>query len=107
MRWPGRGGRSLDRPQPRTPHRTESRMRALTWQGNLDVRVTDVADPRIQDPNDAIIAVTSTAICGSDLHLYGVLGPYLSPGDVLGHEAMGVVQEVGADITNLVPGDRV
>ena len=49
-------------------------MRALTWQGNLDVRVTDVPDPRIQEPNDAIIAVTSTAICGSDLHLYGVLG---------------------------------
>jgi len=52
-------------------------MRALTWQGNLDVRVTDVPDPRIQEPNDAIIAVTSTAICGSDLHLYGVLAPYL------------------------------
>ncbi len=82
-------------------------MRALTWQGNLDVRVTDVPDPQIQEPNDAIIAVTSTAICGSDLHLYGVLGPYLSPGDVLGHEAMGVVTEVGADVTNLVPGDRV
>src|SRR5256884_7502197 len=82
-------------------------MRALTWQGNLDVRVTDVPDPRIQEPDDAIIAVTSTAICGSDLHLYGVLGPYLSPGDVLGHEAMGVVTEVGADVTNLVPGDRV
>ena len=73
-------------------------MRALTWQGNVDVRVTDVPDPRIQEPNDAIIAVTSTAICGSDLHLYGVLGPYLSPGDVLGHEAMGVVTEVGADM---------
>jgi threonine dehydrogenase-like Zn-dependent dehydrogenase len=82
-------------------------MRALTWQGDLDVRVTDVPDPQIQEPNDAIIAVTSTAICGSDLHLYGVLGPYLSPGDVLGHEAMGVVTEVGADVTNLVPGDRV
>ena len=65
------------------------------------------ADPRIQEPNDAIIAVTSTAICGSDLHLYGVLGPYLSPGDVLGHEAMGVVTEVGADITSLAVGDRV
>lgn len=59
-------------------------MRALTWQGNLDVRVTDVPDPRIQEPNDAIIAVTSTAICGSDLHLYGVLGPYLSPGTCSG-----------------------
>jgi threonine dehydrogenase-like Zn-dependent dehydrogenase len=82
-------------------------MRALTWQGNLDVQVTDVPDPRIQESNDAIIQVTSTAICGSDLHLYGVLGPYLSPGDVLGHEAMGVVQEVGDQITNLVPGDRV
>ena len=64
-------------------------MRALTWQGNLDVRVTDVPDPRIIEPTDAVIQVTSTAICGSDLHLYGVLGPYLSPGDVLGHEAMG------------------
>jgi threonine dehydrogenase-like Zn-dependent dehydrogenase len=82
-------------------------MKALTWQGNLDVRVTDAPDPRIQEPNDAIIAVTSTAICGSDLHLYGVLGPYLSPGDVLGHEAMGIVTEVGPDITNLAPGDRV
>ncbi len=82
-------------------------MRALTWQGNLDVRVTDVPDPRIQEPTDAVIAVTSTAICGSDLHLYGVLGPYLSPGDVLGHEAMGVVTEVGADVTSLAPGDRV
>jgi len=82
-------------------------MRALTWQGNLDVQVTDVPDPRIQEPTDAVIAVTSTAICGSDLHLYGVLGPYLSPGDVLGHEAMGVVTEVGADVTNLTAGDRV
>lgn len=82
-------------------------MKALTWQGNLDVRVTQEPDPRIQEPNDAIIAVTSTAICGSDLHLYGVLGPYLSPGDILGHEAMGVVTEVGADITSLAPGDRV
>ena len=82
-------------------------MRALTWQGNLDVQVTDVPDPRIQEPNDAIIQVTSTAICGSDLHLYGVLGPYLSPGDVLGHEAMGMVTEVGAEVTSLAPGDRV
>src|SRR5579859_7567227 len=82
-------------------------MRALTWQGNLDVRVTDVADPRIVAPNDVIIEVTSTAICGSDLHLYGVLGPYLTPGDILGHEAMGVVTEVGPDVTNLTPGDRV
>ena len=57
-------------------------MRALTWQGNEKVEVTEVADPVIQEPTDAIIKVTSTAICGSDLHLYGVLGPYLSAGDV-------------------------
>ena len=77
-------------------------MRALTWQGNLDVQVTEVPDPRIQD-----LMTRSTAICGSDWPGYGVLGPYLSPGDVLGHEAMGVVTEVGADVTNLVPGDLV
>jgi threonine dehydrogenase-like Zn-dependent dehydrogenase len=82
-------------------------MRALTWQGNEHVEVTDVPDPRIQEPNDAIIRVTSTAICGSDLHLYGVLGPFLKPGDVLGHEAMGIVEETGAEITGLKPGDRV
>ncbi|SHF70997.1 Threonine dehydrogenase [Jatrophihabitans endophyticus] len=82
-------------------------MRALTWQGNQNVSVTDVPDPRIEEPTDAIVKVTSTAICGSDLHLYGVLGPYLKPGDVLGHEAMGVVEEVGADVSHIVPGDRV
>jgi threonine dehydrogenase-like Zn-dependent dehydrogenase len=79
----------------------------LTWQGNEDVQVTDVADPQIQAPNDVIIRVTSTAICGSDLHLYGVLGPFLKPGDVLGHEAMGIVEEVGTEISNLQVGDRV
>jgi threonine dehydrogenase-like Zn-dependent dehydrogenase len=82
-------------------------MKALTWQGNEHVEVTDVPDPQLQEPTDAIIMVTSTAICGSDLHLYGVLGPYLKPGDVLGHEAMGIVEEVGADVTHLQPGDRV
>jgi threonine dehydrogenase-like Zn-dependent dehydrogenase len=82
-------------------------MKALTWQGNENVQVVDVPDPTIQEPTDAVIRVTSTAICGSDLHLYGVLGPYLSAGDVLGHEAMGVVEEVGSAITNLKPGDRV
>src|SRR3978361_2008648 len=82
-------------------------MKALTWQGNQNVEITDVPDPQIQEPTDAIIRVTSTAICGSDLHLYGVLGPYLKPGDVLGHEAMGVVQEVGAEVTHIAPGDRV
>jgi threonine dehydrogenase-like Zn-dependent dehydrogenase len=82
-------------------------MRALTWQGNEDVRVEEVSDPRIEEPTDAVIKVTSTAICGSDLHLYGVLGPYLSPGDVLGHEAMGIVEEVGSGVGQLQPGDRV
>ena len=82
-------------------------MKALTWQGNEDVRVVDAPDPVIQQPNDAIIRVTSTAICGSDLHLYGVLGPYLKPGDILGHEAMGIVEEVGPAVPNLSVGDRV
>ncbi len=82
-------------------------MKALTWQGNQHVEVIDVADPRIEEPTDVVIKVTSTAICGSDLHLYGVLGPYLKPGDILGHEAMGVVQEIGSAITNLAVGDRV
>lgn len=82
-------------------------MKALTWQGNANVEVIDVPDPRIEQPTDAIIKVTSTAICGSDLHLYGVLGPYLKPGDVLGHEAMGVVEEVGSEVGNLQAGDRV
>ena len=82
-------------------------MRALTWQGKRDVRVTDVPDPRIEHPTDAVIKVTSTAICGSDLHLYEVLGPFLSPGDVLGHETMGVVEEVGSEVSHIAPGDRV
>jgi threonine dehydrogenase-like Zn-dependent dehydrogenase len=82
-------------------------VRALTWQGNQHVEVTDVPDPRIEEPNDVVIRVTSTAICGSDLHLYGVLGPYLKPGDVLGHEAMGIVVDAGPEATGLRPGDRV
>ncbi|MGW9197285.1 zinc-dependent alcohol dehydrogenase [Micromonospora chersina] len=82
-------------------------MKALTWHGKRDVRVEDVPDPRIEEPTDAVIRITSTAICGSDLHLYEVLGPYLKPGDVLGHEPMGVVEEVGRGVTRLKPGDRV
>ncbi|WP_433392458.1 zinc-dependent alcohol dehydrogenase [Micromonospora sp. KLBMP9576] len=82
-------------------------MKALTWQGKRDVRVEEVPDPRIEEPTDAIVRITSTAICGSDLHLYEVLGPYLKPGDVLGHEPMGIVEEVGAGVTRLRPGDRV
>lgn len=82
-------------------------MRALTWQGLEKVAVQDVPDPVIQQQTDAIVRVTSTAICGSDLHLYGVLAPYLHPGDVLGHEFMGVVEQVGAAVENLAVGDRV
>ena len=82
-------------------------MRALTWQGKRNVTVEDVADPVIQEPTDAIVRVTSTAICGSDLHLYEVLGAYLNPGDVLGHETMGVVEEVGSGVTHIKAGDRV
>ncbi|WP_026553267.1 zinc-dependent alcohol dehydrogenase [Arthrobacter sp. H20] len=82
-------------------------MRALTWQGKRSVSVEEVPDPIIQEPTDTIIKITSTAICGSDLHLYEVLGPYMSKGDVLGHEPMGIVQEVGSAVTNLAAGDRV
>ena len=82
-------------------------MRALTWQGLGKVAVLDVPEPTIQQPTDAIVRVTSTAICGSDLHLYGVLAPYLHAGDALGHEFMGVVEEVGLGVTNLAVGDRV
>lgn len=82
-------------------------MRAVTWQGKRDVRVEQVPDPRIEEPTDAIIEVTSTNICGSDLHLYEVLGAFMSPGDILGHEPMGIVREVGSGVTNLAVGDRV
>ena len=82
-------------------------MRALTWHGKRDVRVEEVPDPRIEQPTDAVVRITSTAICGSDLHLYEVLGPYLHPGDILGHEPMGIVEEVGSEVTHLKPGDRV
>lgn len=82
-------------------------MKALTWQGKRSVSVEEVPDPVIQEPTDAIIRITSTAICGSDLHLYEVLGPYMHKGDVIGHEPMGIVEEVGAGVTNLAKGDRV
>jgi threonine dehydrogenase-like Zn-dependent dehydrogenase len=82
-------------------------MRALTWQGRRDVRVETVPDPTIEKPTDAIIRVTSSGLCGSDLHLYEVLGPFLEAGDVLGHEPMGIVEEVGPEVGNLQPGDRV
>ncbi|MFD8789832.1 alcohol dehydrogenase catalytic domain-containing protein [Streptomyces vinaceus] len=82
-------------------------MKAVTWQGRRDVRVETVPDPGITDPTDAIIKVTTTGLCGSDLHLYEVLGPFLDAGDILGHEPMGVVAEVGPDVKHLTAGDRV
>src|SRR5882757_2695519 len=82
-------------------------MKALTFHGNEDVRVDEVPDPSIQQPNDAIIRVTSTAICGSDLHLYGVLGMFIDEGDILGHEPMGIVEEVGPEVDHIKAGDRV
>jgi threonine dehydrogenase-like Zn-dependent dehydrogenase len=85
----------------------EDFMRAVTWQGKRDVRVDTVPDPTIQEPTDAIIQLTTTNICGSDLHLYEVLGPFMKPGDILGHEPMGRVVEVGAEVKNLAVGDRV
>ncbi len=82
-------------------------MQALTWHGKNDVRVERVEDPSIVNPRDAIIKVTSTAICGSDLHLYHALIPTLMPGDILGHEFMGEVVEVGRENKRLKKGDRV
>ena len=82
-------------------------MRAVTWQGKRNVSVETVPDPKIIEPTDAIIKVTSTNICGSDLHLYEVLGPFMNAGDILGHEPMGIVEEVGSDTSDLRVGDRV
>lgn len=82
-------------------------MRAVTWQGKRNVTVEDVPDPKIEEASDAIIRVTSTNICGSDLHLYEVLGAFMEAGDILGHEPMGVVEEVGTDAGDLAVGDRV
>ena len=82
-------------------------MKALTYHGTEDVRVDQVPDPSIQHPTDAIVRITSTAICGSDLHLYKVLGMFIDEGDILGHEPMGIVEEVGPEVTQIKAGDRV
>ena len=70
-------------------------MKAAVWHGRRDVRVDEVADPTIREPTDAIVEITTTGLCGSDLHLYEVLGPFMTEGDILGHEPMGVVRAVG------------
>jgi threonine dehydrogenase-like Zn-dependent dehydrogenase len=82
-------------------------VRAVTWHGKRDVRVDHVPDPVLKEPTDAIIRVTATNICGSDLHLYETLGAFMGEGDILGHEAMGIVEEVGADVHAIRPGQRV
>jgi threonine dehydrogenase-like Zn-dependent dehydrogenase len=82
-------------------------VRALTWHGTHDVRVDTVPDPTIEEPTDAIIRVTTTGLCGSDLHLYEVLGAFIDEGDILGHEPMGVVEAVGPEVKNIAVGDRV
>lgn len=82
-------------------------MKAVAWHGVHDVRVDTVPDPTIEQPTDAIVRITSTAICGSDLHLYEVLGAFIDAGDVLGHEPMGIVEAVGSEVTHIRPGDRV
>src|SRR5687767_10251910 len=82
-------------------------MKAVTWHGKRDVRVDTVPDPSIQEPTDAIVRITSSGICGSDLHLYEILAPFMGEGDILGHEPMGIVEEVGSAVTDIAPGDRV
>jgi threonine dehydrogenase-like Zn-dependent dehydrogenase len=82
-------------------------MKAVTWHGRRDVRVDTVPDPAISQPTDAIVRITSSGICGSDLHLYEVLAPFMNPGDVLGHEPMGIVEEVGSEVSSVSAGDRV
>ncbi len=82
-------------------------MKAVTWHGRRDVRVEDVPDPVIKEPTDAIVRITSSGLCGSDLHLYETLGPFMGEGDILGHEPMGIVEEVGSQTGDLKVGDRV
>lgn len=82
-------------------------MHALVWHGQRDVRYEKVPDPAIEHPTDAVVRVTSSGLCGSDLHLYEVLAPFMTEGDVLGHEPMGIVEAVGSEVPNLAVGDRV
>jgi threonine dehydrogenase-like Zn-dependent dehydrogenase len=82
-------------------------MKAVTFHGKRDVRIDEVPDPTIEHPTDAVIRVTSTALCGSDLHLYEVMGAFMDEGDILGHEPMGIVEAVGSEVTQIKPGDRV
>ena len=82
-------------------------MRAVTWHGAKDIRVEHVPDPKLEQATDVIIRVTSSGLCGSDLHLYEPLAPFMEPGDIVGHEPMGIVEEVGSGVSTLKVGDRV
>ncbi len=85
----------------------EKSVKALRWHGKRNVSVDEVPDPTIEAPTDALVRITTTNICGSDLHLYEVLGPFMNDGDILGHEPMGIVEEVGSEVTTVEKGDRV
>jgi threonine dehydrogenase-like Zn-dependent dehydrogenase len=82
-------------------------VKAVTWQGRQDMQVIDVPDPVIEEPTDVIVEITSTGLCGSDLHLYDPLTPFMTDGDIVGHEPMGIVREVGSAVATLQVGDRV
>src|SRR6476469_10373846 len=82
-------------------------MKAVTWHGRRDVRVEEVPDPKLEQANDAIVRITSSGLCGSDLHLYETLGPFMGESDILGHEPMGIVEKVGPEAGDLKVGDRV
>lgn len=105
--WHGQIARRPRRNGTTTNQKTRLTMRALCWHGKYDVRVDNVPDPVIEEPTDAIIKITSTAICGSDLHLYDGYQKTMEAGDILGHEPMGIVVEVGSAVTKLKKGDRV
>src|ERR671927_1652852 len=100
------GQKALVRDRDRLPEEPLP-MRAVTWHGRADVRVDTVPDPTIKDPTDVVVEVTSSGICGSDLHLIEVMAPFMTVGDVMGHEPMGIVREVGPGVTQLTAGDRV
>src|SRR5689334_13473758 len=100
-------GESLCSPPFISRHKEHNRMKAVCWNGINDVKVETVPDPEILNPRDAIVKITSTAICGSDLHLYDGYIPTMEKGDILGHEFMGEVVALGRLVTNLKIGARV